>query len=73
MSCAQTHELRTALGDPSYPRKPSDGRSGHGPEAARYALAVELHDMRTPMCWRQAVSVMTPYFERVLGAVRFDG
>lgn len=66
MMAAQTYELRAALQRPSYPDKPSDGDSGFGPEATRYALGVELHDMHTPRHWEQAVSVMVPYFEHVL-------
>jgi hypothetical protein len=60
---AQTYELRAALQDPDYPHKPRHGDSGWGPEAARYVVGVELHDMRR---WEEAVEVMTPYFERVL-------
>ncbi|MFB6310149.1 MAG: hypothetical protein ABEH64_03090 [Salinirussus sp.] len=63
---AQMYELRAALQDPDYPHKPRYGQSGHGPEPARYALAVELHDMATDRHWRQAVDVMEPYFERIL-------
>lgn len=62
---AQTHEIRAALQDPSYPNKPKDGRSGYGPEAMRYVTGVELHDMHTERNWQQAVRVMTPYFERI--------
>ncbi|MEF8841376.1 MAG: hypothetical protein V5A62_07075 [Haloarculaceae archaeon] len=68
MQRAQVYELRAAMADPEYPRKPHQGQSGHGPEAARYLLAVELHDMHTEGCWEQAQQVMTPYFERILRA-----
>lgn len=77
MMAAQTYELRAALRRPSYPDKPSDGESGFGPEATRYALGVELHDMHTPAHWEQAVATMTPYFEFVLSTheeqSRLDG
>ena len=63
---AQLLELRTALGDPAYPGKPKEGRSGPGPEALRYALAVELHDMHTRRHWKQAEEAMIPYFERIV-------
>lgn len=67
---AQVHELRAALQVRDYPRKPKYGQSGYGPEAARYAVAIELHDMHTEEHWTQAVAVMTPYFERILRAHR---
>jgi hypothetical protein len=63
---AQLLELRAALGDPDYPGKPKEGRSGPGPEALRYALAVELHDMHTRRHWEQAEEAMVPYFERIV-------
>ncbi|WP_132058634.1 hypothetical protein [Halorussus amylolyticus] len=63
---AQVYELRAAMQDPEYPYKPRYGKSGHGPEASRYALAVELHDMRTQKHWEQAKRTMIPYFERIL-------
>lgn len=59
---AQVHELRTALRNPDYPEKPRYGQSGFGPEAARYALGVELHDLRLH---QQAVQAMVPYFQRI--------
>ncbi|WP_157525933.1 hypothetical protein [Halorientalis sp. IM1011] len=65
---AQVIELRTAMGDEEYPHKPRYGQAGFGPEAARYALAVELHDMHTDRHWQQAIDVMEPYFERILEA-----
>jgi hypothetical protein len=68
MRRAQMFELRAALQDPDYPEKPRYGQSGHGPEPARYALAVELHDMHTREHWKQAVETMQPYFETVLDA-----
>jgi hypothetical protein len=68
MQRAQVYELRAAMGDPGYPDKPHQGQSGFGPEAARYLLAVELHDMHTEGHWEQARDVMIPYFERVLRA-----
>lgn len=63
---AQMYELRAALQDPDYPHKPRFGQSGYGPEPARYALAVELHDMHTQRHWDQARRVMVPYYERIL-------
>lgn len=63
MKRAQTHELRAALQDEDYPHKPRDGRSGHGPEASRYALGVELHDMRQ---FEEMIESMTPYFQRII-------
>jgi len=38
------------------------GQSGFGPEATRYALGVELHDVRR---FDEIVEVMTPYFQRI--------
>ena len=63
---AQLDELRAALDAPHYPQKPRYGQSGMGVEAARYTLAVELHDMHTERHWEQAVAVMVPYYRRVL-------
>lgn len=63
---AQVLELRAALQDPEYPHKPKYGQSGPGPEAIRYTLGVELHDMHTPHHWKQARDAMTPYFLRIL-------
>jgi hypothetical protein len=63
MMNAQMLELRAALQDPTYPNKPRHGRGGFGPEPARYALGNELHDTRQ---WKQARSVMEPYFQRIL-------
>jgi len=65
---AQMYELRVATQDPEYPRKPRYGQSGFGPEPSRYALAVELHDMRSADYWEQAERTMVPYFERILRA-----
>jgi len=62
MKQAQVHELRAALQDPEYPHKPRGGQSGHGPEAAQYALGVELHDTRR---FEEMTDVMVPYFERI--------
>jgi hypothetical protein len=62
---AQMYELRAALQDPNYPHKPRYGESGFGPEAARYELGVELHDMRR---WEEAVEAMVPYFAFILRA-----
>lgn len=70
MMAAQTYELRAALRTAVYPEKPSGGESGFGPEAARYALGVELHDMHTQAHWEQAATTMKPYFEKVLLAHR---
>lgn len=67
---AQIHELRAALQDQEYPHKPKYGQAGFGPEAARYALAIELHDMHTEEHWAQAIEIMTTYFERILRAHR---
>lgn len=65
---AQVMELRAALQDADYPNKPKEGASGLGPEAGRYALAVELHDMHTERHWAQAVETMVPYFDRILSS-----
>ncbi len=63
---AQVFELRAALQNPSYPEKPKHGEHGFGPEAARYALGVELHDMHNEQHWEQARRVMIPYYKRIL-------
>ncbi len=63
---AQILELRAALQKAEYPRKPKEGQSGPGPEALRYVLGVELHDMHTPHHWKQAEEAMTPYFEYIV-------
>ena len=65
MQRAQMYELRAAVQDPDYPHKPRDGQSGFGPESARYAVGVELHDMRR---FEEMVEAMTPYFERIARA-----
>jgi hypothetical protein len=62
---AQMLELRTAMQDPAYPEKPRNGQSGFGPDPARYALGVELHDTRK---FDEGREVMTPYFEHILDA-----
>lgn len=67
---AQTTELRAAIQDPAYPRKPKEGLSGYGPEPVRYVLGVELHDMHTEAHWRQAVDALTPYYGFILEAHR---
>lgn len=59
---AQTLELRAALQDPDYPHKPRSGQSGFGPEATRYVLGVELHDVRR---FEEGIEAMTPYFDRI--------
>ncbi|QGX94755.1 hypothetical protein EI982_08070 [Haloplanus rallus] len=63
MMQAQMLELRAALGNPAYPEKPRHGQDGFGPEPTRYALGVELHDMRR---WDEARDAMTPYFQYIL-------
>jgi hypothetical protein len=63
---AQVYEIRAAIRADDYPAKSSDGRSGYGAEATRYLLGVELHDMHTDFHWRQAMDVMTPYYEFIL-------
>ena len=63
---SQLYELRAALGDPNYPEKPRAGQSGLGPEAMRYVLAFELHDMHTERYWREGISVMVPYYVKIL-------
>lgn len=68
MGLAQLYELRAALQDPEYPHKPHQGRSGFGPEVARYLLAVELHDMHSEDHWEQALGTMTHYYDRILAA-----
>lgn len=62
MMKAQTYELRAALQDDDYPHKARHGQSGFGPEPLRYALGMELHDMRR---FEEALNVMTPYFARI--------
>jgi len=59
---AQMYELQAALQNEAYPQKPRYGASGFGPEAVRYLLGVELHDMRL---YKQGVQAMTPYFQRI--------
>lgn len=63
---SQIYELRAALQDPEYPRKPRAGQSGPGPEPQRYVLAFELHDMHDEQYWTQGEQVMVPYFTRIL-------
>jgi hypothetical protein len=65
MKEAQMYELQAALQDDDYPHKPRDGQSGCGPEATRYVLGVELHDMRR---FEEGMEAMTPYFERIANA-----
>ena len=65
MQRAQMYELKAALQDPNYPHKPRSGQSGSGPESARYALGVELHDMRR---FKEMLETMVPYFERIARA-----
>lgn len=62
MRRAQMYELRAALQDDNYPHKPRDGQSGCGPEATRYVLGVELHDMRR---FEEMLDAITPYFQRI--------
>lgn len=59
---AQMYELRAVLGDPDYPRKERNGQSGFGPEATRYVLGVELHDMRA---FEEGIEAMVPYFKKI--------
>lgn len=63
---AQLIEVRAALQDPGYPRKPKEGLSGFGPLPTRYVLAVELHDQHNTKSWEEAIRVMTPYYRRIL-------
>lgn len=63
---AQVYEIRAAIGDDTYPNKPKHGQSGYGPAAARYALAIELHDMHTSEHWVEAKRIMVPYYEYIL-------
>jgi len=65
---AQLHEMRAALQDPDHPHKPKHGQSGPGPEAVRWLLGVELHDMHTETHWMQAKQAMVPYYVRILSA-----
>lgn len=60
---AQILELRAVFDDPEYPHKPREGQSGPGPEAVRYLLGVELHDMER---WYEGYQAMVPYYEHVL-------
>jgi hypothetical protein len=61
---AQRLEIDAAMG--GRPEKPKYGRSGHGHLAARYLVGLELHDMHTEDHWRQAVEVMTAYYDGIL-------
>lgn len=61
---AQVYELRAALQDDEYPRKRRGGKIGFGPEAARYILGIELHDLRR---FEEGLEVMIPYFEYIQG------
>lgn len=63
---AQMYELRAALQDPHYPRKPRHGEAGPGPEAMRYVLASELHDMNKERYFKEGVEVLVPYFARII-------
>jgi len=63
---SQVREIAAALGDPSYPQKPHQGQSGYSPEALRFLLGVELHDMHTADHWRQAAEAMALYYEFLL-------
>lgn len=63
---AQMYELRAALQEPEYPKKPRNGSSGPGPEPMRYVLASELHDMRSERYWKQGIDVLVPYYQRIL-------
>lgn len=63
---AQHHEVTAALGDDTYPVKPSAGESGFGELPARYLVAVELHDEATGDADQRIIDVMTPYFEVLL-------
>jgi hypothetical protein len=69
---SQMYELRAALGDPDYPSKPRAGQSGLGPEPLRYVLAFELHDMHTDRHWQEGVSVMIPYYVKILESYEDD-
>lgn len=63
---SQVYELRAALDDPLYPEKPRAGLSGLGPEALRYVLANELHDMHTEESWEEGLEVLVPYYLKIL-------
>lgn len=63
---AQNLEVSAATGNSRYPQKPSEGRSGPGPLAARYLVCVELHDMHTEHHWERAVEVLAGYFDGIL-------
>lgn len=63
---AQKLEVRVATGTRDRPRKSSDGLGGPGPLAARYLVAVELHDMHSKRHWDRAVDVLTGYFAEIL-------
>jgi hypothetical protein len=65
---AQQIEYRRAIGEPTYPAKPSQGQSGFGPGPARYLLGVELHDVHRRETWDQAIRVMMPYYRGILRA-----
>lgn len=63
---AQEIECSAALGEqrPSHSEDTPRETVGHLP--ARYLVGVELHDLHTEAHWRQAIGVMTPYFETIL-------
>lgn len=69
---AQSAELAAATGVENFPEKPKEGRSGFGPIATRYVLAVEHHDMHTREHWEEAIRVMVPYYRAVLDAHQKD-
>lgn len=65
---AMCYEVRAATRDPDYPRKPSDGHAGFGPEPARYALAIDLHETGADRHRRENRRNMRRYFEAILAA-----
>lgn len=65
---AQRLEVEAALRTDTYPQKSRAGLSGFGELPARYLVAVELHDDRTPEAADRVIDVMTPYFETILEA-----
>ncbi len=63
---AQAIEVRAALGRSDRLPKPKFGQSGYGHLPAYYLAGTELHDMHTRRHWRQAVTLMTLYYEEIL-------
>lgn len=70
---AQAYEVDAAMGGTGTAAKNRHGQSGFGHLPARYLVGLELHDMRTEQHWKQAATVMTPYFAEIVAAHGGDG